>query len=76
MASEQRPKENEGQGVWVAQLIKQQTLAQVTISLFVSLSSASGSVLTAQSLDPALDSVSPFLSAPPLLALARSLSQK
>ena len=30
--------------------------------------------VTAQSLEPALDSVSPFLSAPSLLMLARSLS--
>ena len=54
------------------------TLAQVMITQFVGSSSASGSVLTAQSLEPALDSVSPFLSAPPLLAcsLALALSQK
>ena len=49
---------------WVAQLVKHLTLAQVTISQFVGSSLASGSVLTAQSLEPALDSVSPFL--PPL----------
>ena len=41
---------------------------------FVSSSLASGSVLTARSLELGLDSVSPSLSAPPLLA--RSLSQK
>ena len=41
---------------------------------FVGLSPASGSVLTAQSPEPASDSVSPSLSAPPLLTL--SLSQK
>ena len=35
----------------------------------------SGSVLTAQSLDPALDSVSPSLSAPPLLTFILSLSK-
>ena len=34
-----------------------------------------GSVLTAQSLEPASDSVSPSLSAPPQLALSRSLSK-
>uniref|UniRef100_A0A667I8A9 RUN domain-containing protein n=1 Tax=Lynx canadensis TaxID=61383 RepID=A0A667I8A9_LYNCA len=45
---------------------------QVTISPSVSLSPASRSVLTAQSLEPASDSASP--SVPPLLAL--SLSQK
>ena len=34
----------------------------------------SGSVLTAQSLEPASDSVSPSFSAPPLLVLCLSLS--
>ena len=41
---------------------------------FMSLSPVSGSVLKAQSLEPASDSVSPFLSAPPLLALCLSFS--
>ena len=49
------------------------TSAQVMISRFVGSSPMSGSVLTAQSLEPASDSVSPPLSAPPLLSL--SLSQ-
>ena len=52
-------------GAWVASSVKRPTLAQVMISRFVSLSPASGSVLTNQSLEPALDSVSPSLSAPP-----------
>ena len=60
----------------MAQSVKRLTLAQVTISWFVSSSPASGSVLIAQSLDPALDSVSPSLSAPPLLTLCLPLSQK
>ena len=59
----------------MAQLAKRLTWAQVMISRFVSLSPASGSVLTAQSLVPASDSVSPFLSAPPLLELCLSLSR-
>ena len=59
---------------WVAQSVKHLTLAQVVISLFVSLSPASGSVLIAQSLKTALVSVSPSLSAPPLLALSVCLS--
>ena len=63
-------------GAWVAQLVKPPTSAQVMISQFVSLSSTSGSVLTAQSLEPASDSVSPSLSAPPLLTLALSLKNK
>ena len=50
------------------------TLAQVMISLFVGSSPMSGSVLTAQSLEPASDSVSPSLSAPPPLSLSLSLS--
>ena len=61
---------------WVAQLVKHLTSAQVMISQFVSLSPALGSVLTAQSLEPASDSVSPSLSAPPPLMLCLSLLQK
>ena len=49
-------------GAWVAQWVERPTSAQVTISRSVSLNPASGSVLTAQSLAPALDSVSPSLS--------------
>uniref|UniRef100_A0A8C8WBT1 Uncharacterized protein n=1 Tax=Panthera leo TaxID=9689 RepID=A0A8C8WBT1_PANLE len=45
--------------------IKCPTSAQVIISRSVSSSPALGSVLTAQSLEPAFDSVSPCLSAPP-----------
>ena len=48
----------------MAQLVKRPTLAQVMISLSVSSSPASGSVLTAQSLEPALDSVSLSLPLP------------
>ena len=58
--------------MWVAQSVKRLTLAQVMISQFVGLSPASGSVLTAQSLEPALDSVSPSLSDPLLLVLSLS----
>ena len=56
-------------GAWVAQLVKRPTSAQVMISRSVSSSPAAGSVLTAQSLEPALDSVSPLLSAPLSLVL-------
>ena len=49
-------------GAWVAQSVKRPTLAQVMLSRFVSSSPASGSVLTAQSLEPVSDSVSPSLS--------------
>ena len=59
---------------WVAQLVKRLTSARVMISQSVSLSPASGSVLSAQSLEPALDSVSPSLSAPHLLILSLSVS--
>ena len=58
----------------MAQLVGRPTSAQVMISWLVSSSPVSGSVLTAQSLEPALDSVSPSLSAPSLLALSFSLS--
>ena len=61
-------------GAWVAQLINHLTSAQVMISRFVSSSPGLGSVLTAQCLEPASDSVSPFLSAPPLLTLSPFLS--
>ena len=57
------------QGAWVAQSVKDLTSAQVMISQLVGSSPASGSVLMAQNLEPALDSVSPSLSAPPLLML-------
>ena len=50
--------------------------AQGVISQSVSSSPASGSVLTARSLEPASESVSPSLSAPPLLTLYLSVSQK
>ena len=62
-------------GAWVAQSVKRPTSAQVTISRFMSSSPVSGSVLTAQSLEPASDSVSPSVSAPPLLMLCLSLSK-
>ena len=62
-------------GAWVAQSIKRLTSAQVVISRSVSSSPASGSVLTAQSLEPASDSLSPSLSAPPPLALCFGLSK-
>ena len=60
----------------MAQPVEHPTSAQVTISQSVGSSPTSGSVLMAQSLEPASDSVSPSLSAPPLLMLCLSLSQK
>ena len=45
-------------GAWVAQSVERLTSAQVMISRFVSSSPTSGSVLTARSLEPALDSAS------------------
>ena len=62
------------QGAWVARLVKHPSSAQVMISRFVSSGLMSGSAQTAQSLEPASDSVSPFLSAPPPLTRALSLS--
>ena len=61
---------------WVVPLVERPTSAQVMISQSVSWSPASGSVLMAQSLEPASDSVSPSLSAPPPFMLCLSLSQK
>ena len=63
-------------GAWVVQSVKRPTLAQVMISWFLSSSPMSGSVLTAQKLEPASDSVPPSLSAPPPLALSLTLSLK
>ena len=61
----------------MAQLVKRPTSAQVMISWLVSSSPASGSGLMAQSLEPASDSVSPSLSAPPPIhALSLSVSKK
>ena len=63
-------------GAWVAQWDKRPTWAQVMISQFTSSSPTSGSVLTAQSLEPALDSVSPPLCPFPAHALSLSLNNK
>ena len=59
----------------MAQSVERPTSAQVMISRSVGLSPALGSVLTAQSLEPASASVSPFLSAPPPLMLSLFLSK-
>ena len=61
-------------GAWVAQLVRCPTSAQVMISQFVSSSPTLGSVLTAQSLEPASDSLSPSLSLPLLRSCSLSLS--
>ena len=63
-------------GAWVAQSVERPTSAQVMISQVVGSSPASGSVLTAQSLEPALDPACVSLSTPPLLMLSLSLSLK
>ena len=57
----------------MAQSVEHLTSVQVMISWFVGLSPMSGSVLTAQSLEPASDSVSPSLSTIPLLTLCLSV---
>ena len=61
-------------GAWVARSVRCPTSAQVMISQCVGSGPASGSVRTARSLEPASDSVSLSLSAPPPLVL--SVSQK
>ena len=60
----------------MAQSVERLTSVCVMISQFVSSSPASGSALTAQSLEPASESVSPSLSAPPPLMLCLSLPLK
>ena len=64
-------------GAWVAWSVKRRTSAQIISSQSVGSSPVSGSVLTAQSLEPVSDSVSPSLSAPPpfMLCLSRVLSK-
>ena len=63
-------------GAWVAQSVERPTSAQVVISPSVSSGSASGSVLTARSMELASDSVSPSLSALTPLALCLCLKNK
>ena len=63
-------------GTWVAQSVGHPTSAQVMISRFMGSSPTSGYVLTAQSLQPVLDSVSPSLCVPPLMALCLFLALK
>ena len=58
----------------MAQLVKHPTSTQVMISWLINSSPALGSVLTAQGLEPASDSVSPSLSAPPPFTLCLSVS--
>ena len=64
-------------GAWMAQSVKPQTSAQVKISLFVGSSPVLGSEMTAQSLEPASDSVCVSLSlCTPTPTHALSLSLK
>ena len=60
----------------MAQSVERPTSAQVMIAWFVGSSPESGPVLTDQSLEPALDSGSPSVSASTPLMLCLSLSQK
>ena len=69
-------KNMKNRGAWVGHLVKHLTSAQVMISRFVGSSPMLGSVLTAQSLEPASDSVFPSFSALPLLMLCLSRSLK
>ena len=62
-------------GTWVAQSVKRPTLAQVMISQLVSSNPMLGSVLTAWSLEPASDSVSPSLCPSPTCTLSLSFSK-
>ena len=61
--------------VMISQLMSLSPMAQVMISWLMSLRPTSGSVLTAQSLELALDSVSPSLSALSPLTLCLCLSK-
>ena len=59
----------------MAQSVKHPTSAQVMILRLMGLSPASGSMLTAQSPEPALDSVSPSVCPSPAHTLSLSLSK-
>ena len=61
-------------GAWMTQSVKHLISAQVMISRFVGSSPASGSVLTAGSLEPALDSVCLSLPLPCSCSLSHVLS--
>ena len=63
-------------GAWVAPSVERLTLAQVMILQLESLSPPLGSVLSAQRLEHASDSMSPSLSAPPPLMLCLCLKNK
>ena len=60
----------------MAQSVRRLTSAQVMISRAVSLSPMLGSMLKAQSLEPASDSVSPSLSVHPWLMLSLALKNE
>ena len=60
---------------WVAQSVKRLALAQVMISRLMGLSPPSGSVLTAQSLEPASASVSVSVSLCPFPTYTLSLAK-
>ena len=60
----------------MAQSVEHLTLAQVMILQFMSSNPTVGSVLTAQSLDPASDSVCLSLCGPPPLVLCLFLKNK
>ena len=69
-------KKTKFRGTGVAPSVERPTSAKVMISWFVGSSPASGSMLSARNLEPALDSVSPSLSVPSPLSLCLPLSQK
>ena len=76
IATEKENQNGRRRGTWVAQSVKRLISAQVMISWLVSSSPTSGSVLTAQILEPVSDSVSPSLCPSPAPALSLSVSQK
>ena len=73
---EERLKISQDRDAWVAQSVERPTSAQVMISQYVGSSPALGSVLTAQILEPASDSVAHSESVPPPLMLCLSLPLK
>ena len=76
MGSDKYYKKKQSGGAWMAQSVKGPTSAQIMISQFVGSSPTLGSAVTElQSLQPASDSVSPYLSAPPHLCCLSKISK-
>ena len=73
LSGQKMHEEYDSRGAWVAQSVGRPTSARVMLSRSMSSSPALGSVRTARILEPASDSVSLPLFAPPLLSVSLSV---